>query len=93
MASKERTTIEIDFEYLKTRWNQCGRWEFEVKREAGSNWKGVEGIVNTGDEHFKITYKEDPEPIALVLEGVRPVLLIRVSNIQGHRISSRVNLI
>ena len=93
MASKERTTIEIDLEYLKTRWNQRWRWEFEVKREAESIWKWVEGVVNTVNEHFKTTYKGDPEPIALVLEGVRPVLLIRVLNLQGYRISSRVNLI
>lgn len=40
-----------------------------MKGEAGSNWKWIEGIVNTGDEHFKITYREDPEPIALVGRG------------------------
>jgi hypothetical protein len=40
-----------------------------MKNEAGSYWNWIEGIVNTGEDHFKITYREDPEPIALVARG------------------------
>src|SRR3990172_5578682 len=34
-----------------------------------ASWTWADGIVNTGDEHFEITYGDDPSPIALVGRG------------------------
>ena len=31
-----------------------------------SDWKWVEGIVDTNEDHIKIRYGDDPEPIAVV---------------------------
>jgi hypothetical protein len=67
-----------------------------VENEAESSWSWVEGIVNTGEDHFKITYREDPEPIALVArdEGRRfPVQFIsagRRLNRQREQIFNQV---
>lgn len=33
------------------------------------DWKWVEGVVDRDEDHIKITYGEDPEPIALVAPG------------------------
>jgi hypothetical protein len=34
-----------------------------------SDWKWVEGVVDRNDDHIKITYGEDPEPVALFAPG------------------------
>jgi len=39
------------------------------ERKTGTNWKIVEGSVNRDGDHIKITYGEDPEPIALISRG------------------------
>ena len=34
-----------------------------------SKWKWREGVVDTDDDHMKLTYEENPDPIALVTPG------------------------
>ena len=37
-----------------------------VKHRRNPSWKWAEGTVNTDDEHFEITHRENPKPVALV---------------------------
>jgi len=40
-----------------------------LKKSAGSRWRWVEGIVSTCEDHIKIRYGEESEPVALLAPG------------------------
>lgn len=42
-----------------------------------SRWKWIEGVVNTDDDHMKLTYEENPDPIALVAPGERETFIVQ----------------
>ena len=42
-----------------------------------SDWKWVEGIVDTNEDHIKIRYGDDPEPIALVAPGPEKTFIVQ----------------
>jgi len=38
----------------------------ETKKKSRRNWKWIEGLVDSEEEHIKITYGDDHIPVALV---------------------------
>ena len=42
-----------------------------------SDWKWVEGIVDTNEDHIKIRYGNDPEPVALLAPGEEKTFVVQ----------------
>ena len=49
-----------------------------------SDWKWVEGIVDTNEDHIKIRYGDDPEPVALVATGPEKTFTVQFLIKQEH---------
>lgn len=47
-----------------------------LKRPKRSSWEWSEGVVEANQEHFKITYGDDPTPAALVGRGEGTTFLV-----------------
>ncbi len=48
----------------------------EANRNTRTAWKRIEGIVNTDNDHIKITYGTDSIPVAFVAPGGRKAFII-----------------
>jgi hypothetical protein len=42
-----------------------------------SRWKWNEGTVNPDDDHMKLTYEENPDPIALIAPGEGSTFIVQ----------------
>ncbi len=59
-------------------------------REKNYKFSWVEGVVDESDEHFKLTYKDCPEPAALLGEGEGEKFVVQFLIDQGQPGSEKI---